>query len=180
MVLFAYAVNYANYLSVCLSVYLSGNGLNGSAEHHAGGCERLQCCCHWFCPPWKSSAPACELYASGGVLLVAAINVPQPACLISVDIWQIICCLCPVWKTGWRDWYGGGEEVDWRQFCRLPQLRRLGQGLMSFLFQQPSLRSCHGPAVQAMNLAHSGFAVLPLTSTWPHLRCDVGLDEGEY
>ena len=20
----------------------------------------------------------------------------------------------------------------------------------------------------------------PLTSTWPHLRCDVGLDEGEY
>jgi len=22
--------------------------------------------------------------------------------------------------------------------------------------------------------------LLPLTSTWPHLRCDVGLEEGEY
>jgi len=21
---------------------------------------------------------------------------------------------------------------------------------------------------------------IPLTSTWPHLRCDVGLEEGEY
>jgi len=21
---------------------------------------------------------------------------------------------------------------------------------------------------------------LPFTSTWPHLRCDVGLEEGEY
>ena len=26
---------------------------------------------------------------------------------------------------------------------------------------------------------HSG-VVLPLTFTWPHLRCDVGLEEGEY
>ena len=23
-------------------------------------------------------------------------------------------------------------------------------------------------------------SILPLTSTWPHLRCDVGLKEGEY
>jgi len=22
--------------------------------------------------------------------------------------------------------------------------------------------------------------IIPLTSTWPHLRCDVGLEEGEY
>jgi len=22
--------------------------------------------------------------------------------------------------------------------------------------------------------------ITPLTSTWPHLRCDVGLEEGEY
>ena len=24
------------------------------------------------------------------------------------------------------------------------------------------------------------YHVNPLTSTWPHLRCDVGLEEGEY
>ena len=26
----------------------------------------------------------------------------------------------------------------------------------------------------------SSIRVLPLTSTWPHLRCDVGLEEGKY
>ena len=25
-----------------------------------------------------------------------------------------------------------------------------------------------------------GDDVAPITSTWPHLRCDVGLEEGEY
>ena len=29
-------------------------------------------------------------------------------------------------------------------------------------------------------LSLQSVVIQPLTSTWPHLRCDVGLEEGEY
>ena len=39
------------------------------------------------------------------------------------------------------------------------------------------------PCNYAVGIAKAGFVtdwMSPLMSTWPHLRCDVGLEEGEY
>ena len=51
---------------------------------------------------------------------------------------------------------------------------------------QQSLSAADGPyqverlVTRHASLSLSHWAFLPLTSSWPHLRCDVGLEEGEY